>query len=32
VRKALVGIRDRFSIDVEGGGDMRAKGNFADHE
>jgi len=32
VKKALVGIRDRFSIDVEGGGDMRAKGNFVDHE
>jgi uncharacterized protein YxjI len=32
VKKALVGIRDRFSIDVEGAGEMRAKGNFVDHE
>jgi uncharacterized protein YxjI len=32
VRKALVGIRDRFSIDVADGGEMRAKGNIVDHE
>ena len=32
VKKALVGIRDRFAIDVDGGEDMRAKGNFVDHE
>jgi uncharacterized protein YxjI len=32
VRKALVGIRDRFAIEVEGGGDMSAKGNLVDHE
>jgi len=32
VRKALVGIRDRFSIDVEGGADLSAKGNLVDHE
>jgi uncharacterized protein YxjI len=32
VRKALVGIRDRFSIDVEGGADLNAKGNLVDHE
>jgi len=32
VRKALVGIRDRFSIDVAGGGELRAKGNIVDHE
>jgi uncharacterized protein YxjI len=32
VRKALVGIRDRFSIDVGGGGDLEAKGNLVDHE
>ena len=32
VRKALVGIRDRFSIDVAGGGDLHAKGNIVDHE
>jgi uncharacterized protein YxjI len=32
VKKALVGLRDRFSIDVEGGGDLDAKGNLVDHE
>jgi len=32
VRKALVGIRDRFSIDVEDGEDLHAKGNLVDHE
>ena len=32
VRKRLVGIRDRYSIDVEGGDDLSAKGNFVDHE
>jgi uncharacterized protein YxjI len=32
VHKALVGIRDRYSIDLANGGEMRAKGNFVDHE
>ena len=32
VHKALVGIRDRFAIDVERGADMKAKGNVVDHE
>jgi uncharacterized protein YxjI len=32
VRKALVGIRDRFAIDVEHGDDMKAHGNVVDHE
>ena len=32
VHKALVGIRDRFKIDVEGGGDLSAHGNLVDHE
>src|SRR3954447_18001863 len=32
VHKALVGIRDRFAIDVEHGTDMKAKGNVVDHE
>jgi len=32
VRKALVGLRDRFSIDLAGGGEMKAKGNIVDHE
>jgi uncharacterized protein YxjI len=32
VHKRLIGIRDRFIIDVEGGADMEAKGNLVDHE
>jgi uncharacterized protein YxjI len=32
VHKALVGLRDRFAIDVEHGGDMKAHGNIVDHE
>jgi uncharacterized protein YxjI len=32
VKKALVGIRDRYAIDLAGGGDLSAKGNIVDHE
>jgi uncharacterized protein YxjI len=32
VRKALVGFRDRFAIEVEHGDDMKAHGNIVDHE
>ena len=33
IKKALVSpLRDRFSIEVEGGKDMEAKGNIVDHE
>jgi uncharacterized protein YxjI len=32
VHKALVGIRDRFTIDVDGGADLKAHGNILDHE
>jgi uncharacterized protein YxjI len=33
VKKALVSpLRDRFSVDVDGGDDMEAKGNIVDHE
>jgi uncharacterized protein YxjI len=33
VKKALLTpLRDRFSIDVDGGQDMEAKGNIVDHE
>jgi uncharacterized protein YxjI len=32
VKKALVGLRDRFSIDLEHGGELKAKGNIVDHE
>ena len=32
VHKALVGIRDRFEIEVEHGEDLKAHGNVLDHE
>jgi uncharacterized protein YxjI len=32
VHKALIGIRDRFKIDVDGGDDLSAHGNLVDHE
>ena len=32
VHKALVGIRDRYKIDVDGGADLSAHGNVVDHE
>jgi uncharacterized protein YxjI len=32
VKKALVGLRDRYSIEVDGGDDLSAKGNVVDHE
>jgi uncharacterized protein YxjI len=32
VKKALIGIRDRYSIHVEDGADLSAKGNFLQHE
>ena len=32
VKKALVGIRDRFNVDVEGGPDLKVHGNIVDHE
>jgi len=33
IKKALVSpLRDRYSIEVEGGEDMEAKGNIVDHE
>jgi uncharacterized protein YxjI len=32
VRKRIVGIRDHFTINVEDGGDLKAHGNFVDHE
>ncbi len=32
IHKALVGIRDRFDIDVEDGEDLKARGNIVDHE
>lgn len=32
VHKALVGIRERYKIDVDGGPDLSAHGNIVDHE
>jgi uncharacterized protein YxjI len=32
VHKAVVGIRDRYKIDIDGGPDMSAHGNVVDHE
>jgi uncharacterized protein YxjI len=32
VKKALIGIRERFHVSVDGGEDLRAHGNFVDHE
>ena len=32
VRKAMVGIRDRYHVDVEGGDDLKVHGNIVDHE
>ena len=32
VRKALVGLRDRFDIEIDDGEDLKAKGNVLDHE
>ena len=32
VKKAIVGVRDRFEIDIDDGPDLKAHGNFVDHE
>jgi uncharacterized protein YxjI len=32
VKRALVGIRDRFHVEVDGGPDLKAHGNVVDHE
>jgi uncharacterized protein YxjI len=32
VHKNLIGLRDRFKIDVDGGSDLEAHGNLVDHE
>ena len=32
VKRALVGIRDRFHVEVDGGKDIKAHGNVVDHE
>ncbi len=32
VKKAIVGIRDRYHVELDGGPDMKAHGDFVDHE
>ncbi len=32
VKKALIGLRERYNIDLDGGGELQAKGNIVDHE
>ena len=32
VKKALIGLRERYDIDLDGGGELQAKGNIVDHE
>ena len=32
VKKAMVGVRDRFHVDVDGGAEMKIHGNIVDHE
>jgi uncharacterized protein YxjI len=32
VKKALVGFRDRFVVEVDGGEDLKVTGNIVDHE
>src|SRR3954467_10350064 len=33
IKKALISpLRDRYSIEIEGGGELSAKGNIVDHE
>lgn len=32
VKKALIGIRDRFHVEMDGGPDLTVKGNIVDHE
>jgi uncharacterized protein YxjI len=32
VKKALVGLRDRYHVQVDNGPDLKVQGNFVDHE
>ena len=32
VKKALIGLRERYNVDLDGGGELHAKGNIVDHE
>ncbi len=32
VSKRLLGIRQRYNVDVDGGADLQAKGNFVEHD
>jgi uncharacterized protein YxjI len=32
VKKAMIGLRDRYHVDAEGAPDLKVQGNFVDHE
>ena len=32
VKKALIGFRDRFNVEVDGGEDLKVKGDIVDHD
>jgi uncharacterized protein YxjI len=32
VKKALIGLRERYNIDLDGGGELHTKGNIVDHD
>ena len=32
IKKALIGIRERYNINLDDGGELQAKGNIVDHE
>jgi uncharacterized protein YxjI len=32
IKKALIGIRERYNIDLDDGGELQAKGNIVDHD
>jgi uncharacterized protein YxjI len=32
VKKALIGLRDRYHVEVDDGSDLKVQGNFVDHE
>jgi uncharacterized protein YxjI len=32
VKKALIGLRERYNIGLDGGGELHTKGNIVDHE
>ena len=32
IKKALIGIRERYNVNLDAGGELHAKGNIVDHE